>query len=271
MKKVMPNNVAFMSGWMLWFAYVVACSLYAKGFGSYFLEFFHRYVPDVTEFLVSMFGHEGSVALLTVAVGVLFLAINIIGTHASGQAENVITLAKLAVLSVFIAFGISAVVGVVREQPCDVAVLKSEPGELVEIRRLLIPIAGRERHDRLKIRLVHALQGTGADGVTFLTVVPPDASALRRRTAQATLDRQARLYGIRDAALVVDSAVDVAGAVTERAKNADLVILGMREEPWFKAFFFGRLAEQIAGQAGCPVLLTKTRAGRRSLVKRWLP
>ena len=39
-KKVMPNSAAFASGWMLWFAYVVACSLYARAFGSFFLEFF---------------------------------------------------------------------------------------------------------------------------------------------------------------------------------------------------------------------------------------
>jgi basic amino acid/polyamine antiporter, APA family len=41
-KKVLPNWVAFISGWMLWFAYVVACSLYARGFGSYLLEFLNE-------------------------------------------------------------------------------------------------------------------------------------------------------------------------------------------------------------------------------------
>jgi len=108
-KKVMPNPVAFIAGWMLWFAYVVACSLYAKGFGSYFLEFFHRYVPAVTDFLSGMVGHEGSVALLTLLVGILFLAVNIAGTHASGQTENIITLAKIGILAVFIYFGVKAV------------------------------------------------------------------------------------------------------------------------------------------------------------------
>ncbi len=109
-KKVMPNVVAFMSGWMLWFAYVVACSLYAKGFGSYFLEFFERYVPAVTHGLVGTFGHEVAVAVLTIAIGLIFLAVNIIGAHASGQTENVITMAKIVVLSIFIGFGIVAVV-----------------------------------------------------------------------------------------------------------------------------------------------------------------
>ncbi len=110
-KKVMPNAVAFISGWMLWFAYVVACSLYAKGFGSYFLEFFHRYVPSVTDALVTAFGHNAAVGVLTVAIGVLFLGINIAGTHASGKTEDVITLLKLAILAVFIGFGVHAILG----------------------------------------------------------------------------------------------------------------------------------------------------------------
>ena len=680
-KKVMPNHVAFMSGWMLWFAYVVACSLYAKGFGSYFLEFFHRYVPAITATLTGLLGHGGAVALLTVAVGVLFLAVNVAGAHASGQAENVITLAKLAVLSVFIAFGVVAVFGdpagardnftpflpngtvgvvsamgltfiafegydliatvseevreprttiprailwslgitivvylavvfvalgavppaegmetwqllgeygeigivraaqafmpdfgvvlvlagglfatlsalnatvlassrvafamgrdwmlpnrlsrlhatrktpvvaivlsgvlflavavflpldtigsassllflltfalvnlslllyrrrtaaegadgesgfrvplfpwtpilglvtclglsvfqlvhepsawglaalwiaaglgvylvffarraavadvpkvledeglrelrrvaryrvlvplanpdrveplvdlaarvardadgeitalhavelpgvtsyaeadpfvqegrrvlaeaqrraadrgvpfssilrigrsagaeivraareggaglvllgykkeedplensvvarVVREAPCAVGVLKSEPGALEGLDRVLLPVGGRTRHDRLKLRLVHALRAGGDVEVAFLTVVDPDAGSLRRRQAWQALEREARLYRLPDAGMVVEDADDVARAVVARARPTDLVVLGMREEPWLRTFFFGRLAETIAGQVDCPVLLTKARPPRRSRLRRWL-
>ena len=104
-KKVMPNAAAFASGWMLWFAYIVACSLYARAFGSFFLEFFDQQLPAVTHVLVGLLGHDLSVSVLTVGIGISFIAINIIGTQASGQAENIITLAKLAVLGVFIFFG----------------------------------------------------------------------------------------------------------------------------------------------------------------------
>jgi amino acid transporter/nucleotide-binding universal stress UspA family protein len=105
-KKVMPNSIAFTSGWMLWFAYIVACSLYAKGFGSYFMEFTTRYIPAVGEALVKILGEHGSVALMTILVSLLFISVNIIGTHASGKTENIITLAKIAVLAVFIFFGL---------------------------------------------------------------------------------------------------------------------------------------------------------------------
>ncbi len=108
-KKVMPNSIAFASGWMLWFAYIVACSLYARAFGSFFLEFFEQQLPTITHTLVGFFGGELSVVLLTLGIGLLFIAINIVGTHASGQAENIITLAKLVVLGVFIFFGFKQV------------------------------------------------------------------------------------------------------------------------------------------------------------------
>ena len=42
-----PGAVGFISGWMLWFAYTVACSLYALGFAGYFWEFFQKYFPAV--------------------------------------------------------------------------------------------------------------------------------------------------------------------------------------------------------------------------------
>jgi amino acid transporter/nucleotide-binding universal stress UspA family protein len=108
-KKVMPNSVAFISGWMLWFAYIVACGLYAKGFGSYFVEFFRRYSPRFAGSVASLLGDDGTVALITAGVGALFMAVNIVGTHASGKTEDVITLTKIIILSIFIYFGVRQV------------------------------------------------------------------------------------------------------------------------------------------------------------------
>ena len=109
-KKVMPNSVAFASGWMLWFAYIVACSLYAKAFGSYFLEFFEREAPQLIHRFVGLLGHDFLVAILTLCIGLFFIIVNIIGTQASGQTENVITVAKLLVLGIFIFFGYRRVI-----------------------------------------------------------------------------------------------------------------------------------------------------------------
>ncbi|MEC7386599.1 MAG: amino acid permease, partial [Gemmatimonadota bacterium] len=42
-RRAFPGAVGFTAGWMLWFAYTVACSLYALGFAGYFWEFFLKY------------------------------------------------------------------------------------------------------------------------------------------------------------------------------------------------------------------------------------
>jgi amino acid transporter/nucleotide-binding universal stress UspA family protein len=105
-KKVMPNWIAFTAGWMLWFAYIVACSLYAKGFGSYFMEFTTRYMPRIGNALIGLLGEHVSIAFMTILVSLLFISVNIIGTHASGKTENIITMAKIVILGVFIYFGL---------------------------------------------------------------------------------------------------------------------------------------------------------------------
>ena len=106
----MPNWVAFISGWMLWFAYIVACSLYAADSGRTSSSSSRSTPRRLRSTLESTLGDTGTVVMLTVLIAVAFLALNIVGTHATGQAENVITVAKIAILAVFIGFGIAAVV-----------------------------------------------------------------------------------------------------------------------------------------------------------------
>ena len=108
-KRVFPNLVGFISGWMLWFAYTVACALYAVGFGGYFLELLHSYFPAVSEAFVGLLGHGGAVALVTLGVSAFFIGLNVIGADVTGKAENVITMGKIVVLGVFIAFGLAAI------------------------------------------------------------------------------------------------------------------------------------------------------------------
>ncbi len=106
-----PGAMGFISGWMLWFAYTVACSLYALGFAGYFWEVFHKYLPGVTG---SIFGVAGSylpVAGITVLIGFLFLRLNVRGAQVTGSAENVLTVSKLVVLAIFIAYGLRAIIG----------------------------------------------------------------------------------------------------------------------------------------------------------------
>ena len=108
-KHAFPGVLGFLSGWMLWFAYSVACALYAVGFGGYFMELLHSYAPSISEMLVGMLGHGGSVALVTFAVSAFFISLNVYGADVTGKAENIITMAKIIVLGIFAAFGVIAI------------------------------------------------------------------------------------------------------------------------------------------------------------------
>jgi amino acid transporter len=99
-----PGVTGFISGWMLWFAYTVACSLYALGFAGYFWEFFIKYMPWLTEPIYNMIGHHRAVLVVTLLIGTGFIWLNVRGAEVTGKTENVLTVSKIIILGVFIAF-----------------------------------------------------------------------------------------------------------------------------------------------------------------------
>ncbi|NIM20245.1 MAG: amino acid permease [Candidatus Latescibacteria bacterium] len=110
-KKAFPGPVGFASGWMLWFSYIVACSLYAMGFGSYFWEFIRSFIPFLSDIAFDSLGPRFPLALMTVVASLTFIAINMRGTALTGKVENVITMGKIAILGIFILFGLRVVFG----------------------------------------------------------------------------------------------------------------------------------------------------------------
>ena len=91
--------IAFVMGWTRWFTYMAAGALYALGFSSNFIEFVHIYLPSLPEFTVLY-------ALLAVAA---FVALDALLTEAAGGAETIVTLIKIVILLMFVAFGFAAV------------------------------------------------------------------------------------------------------------------------------------------------------------------
>ncbi len=92
---------AFLSGWMSWFAHAVAGSLYALGFGAY------------CTLLLQVLGFTFTPALtllvtkgLAIGIILLFGLINYLGVSEMGKAENLVTLLKLFILTLFIASGL---------------------------------------------------------------------------------------------------------------------------------------------------------------------
>ncbi len=108
-QRAMPGWAGYLAGWMLWFAYIVACSLYALGFSGYFLEFLAKYFSLAHDGFVALLGQHGAQALVTAAISVFFISLNLIGTDVTGKTENVVTMAKVVLLGVFVAFGLAAI------------------------------------------------------------------------------------------------------------------------------------------------------------------
>lgn len=103
-KQGLPQPNGFISGWMSWFAHAVACSLYALGFGAYF--------GHVLEEVLGSAAHVLPIPLekiLAVLACVFFAYINFRGASETGKMGNLVTLAKIFVIGLFIAFGLGVV------------------------------------------------------------------------------------------------------------------------------------------------------------------
>ncbi len=94
---------------MLWFCYIIACALYALGFGSYFWEFIQRYFPPIADLVFRLAGHKAPVLMMTTLVSIVFILINMRGTAVTSSVENIITMAKIIILGIFIAYGLKPI------------------------------------------------------------------------------------------------------------------------------------------------------------------
>ncbi len=95
-KTGLKDPQGFMSGWMSWFAYVVACALYALGFGAYLKECLP--LVGLADFSLPFLPMEKWMAVGIVA---LFCYINYRGASEAGGAGNIVTGGKIVLLAVF--------------------------------------------------------------------------------------------------------------------------------------------------------------------------
>ncbi len=97
-REAMGGFFGFLSGWCCWTAQCIACSLYAVTFGA-FLSELTKGLPFPQALLAKVF----SVAIVT-----LLAYINYRGVKESGRVGGFVTVAKLVILLIFIAFGLYA-------------------------------------------------------------------------------------------------------------------------------------------------------------------
>ncbi|MGI0002731.1 MAG: APC family permease [Nitrosopumilaceae archaeon] len=96
----LPRPNAYISGWMAWFAHMIAGSLYAVGFGS-FLGHFLTIIG-----LVQFSGIDKLIAALAI---VLFTYINVKGISETGKIGNAVTFSQLAIIGILILAGLFSI------------------------------------------------------------------------------------------------------------------------------------------------------------------
>jgi amino acid transporter/nucleotide-binding universal stress UspA family protein len=122
-KEALPQPNGFLSGWISWFAHAVACSLYAVAFGTFAVDLLHLSGVDFNK-LLSIFSSSEpyilAAKLISVIATLLFVYINYRGAKETGQAETLVTVLKIIVISLFIGFGAFAMFGGKTPEPWPV-------------------------------------------------------------------------------------------------------------------------------------------------------
>jgi nucleotide-binding universal stress UspA family protein len=148
---------------------------------------------------------------------------------------------------------------VVRESPCDIAVVKQRP--MAQVRRILVPVRGGP-HAELALDFADALARRHGARVTVLHVVPPGLTPAVRAQAEHALATFLKQHARGHADGLLREAPNVRNAILREAEKSDLVIMGASAAPEGSiadSFLFGVLPETIAARARPPVIVVKTR------------
>jgi APA family basic amino acid/polyamine antiporter len=100
----LPRPNAFLSGWMAWFAHIIAGSLYAVGFGAFLYQLIG---PNVAGILSDqpLFGIIPFDKLLAVTSIAAFTYLNIKGTSETGKTGTIVTIVQLGTILCLIIAG----------------------------------------------------------------------------------------------------------------------------------------------------------------------
>jgi hypothetical protein len=102
-KEGLGGAQGFLAGWMDWFAHALAGSLYALGFGRFAAEMW--IMAGLPTFGLTV--QQMTLGLMTLIV-LVFTTVNYRGASETGRVGNIVTLAKIAILGLFVLFGVVA-------------------------------------------------------------------------------------------------------------------------------------------------------------------
>jgi nucleotide-binding universal stress UspA family protein len=150
---------------------------------------------------------------------------------------------------------------VVRDAPCDIAVVKQRG--VKNVRRLLVPVRGGP-HAELALGYAAALGRYFEAAVDVLHVVPADVSEVVRTQAQRALAAFVQRHGGDPARPLLVEGQNVGVAILKEAEQAQLVVMGATamaptDVATAGGSLFGVLPESIAQHARPTVIVVKTK------------
>ena len=141
----------------------------------------------------------------------------------------------------------------------NVIVLRArDDWQLPNVETILVPVAGRGKHDHVRAQLLGSLLRNSKRELTFLRILPNKATAEEVRVAKRDLQRLAADEVRESCNVVVLQSDDPSQSIIESAAEFDLVIvgaqrLGRREK------LFGNFIRQLASQTSCPMIVMSRR------------
>ena len=150
---------------------------------------------------------------------------------------------------------------VVRESPCDIAVVKQRGLDKVE--SILVPVRGGP-HAELAMRISRDLAKRFGARMVVLHVVPKGIGDRAVQREQVAVDAFVREHaGTRRATGLIREASSVRQAIIKEAANHQLVVMGASAQPTNASpdgrYLFGTLAEAVASKARPTVIVVKTK------------
>ena len=153
----------------------------------------------------------------------------------------------------------STIEEVVRDAPCDIAVVKQRGAR--EIKRIIVPVRGGP-HAELAMRFADAIAQRHGAALIVLHIVPPGITLAVRAQAERALQAFVRLHATGPTETVVREAANVRNAIVKEADRADLVVMGAaaaQTSGEASTHLFGAMPEAIATRSKSTVVVVKTR------------
>jgi glucosyl-3-phosphoglycerate synthase len=153
----------------------------------------------------------------------------------------------------------STIEEVVREAPCDIAVVKQRGAG--DIKRIVVPVRGGP-HAELAMRFAAAIAAQHGATLVALHILPPGITIAVRAQAERALQSFVRQHATVPVETVVREATNVRNAILREGDRADLVVMGAAAAPTSgdaSGHLFGAMPEAIATRSRSTVVIVKTR------------